>query len=49
MTWTSSNKKIAEIDENGNVTLLKKGTVTIKATANDGSKANASFKIVVTE
>lgn len=48
VTWTSSNKKVATVDKNGNVT-LKKNTggkkVTITVAAKDGSKAKASYKI----
>lgn len=45
VTWSSSNKAIAEIDENGNVTVHKAGTVTIKATATDGSKKSGKIKL----
>ncbi len=37
----------ARIDGEGNITFLKKGTVTIKVTAADGSRISASFKIVI--
>ena len=47
ITWSTSDKKIATVDGNGLVTLLKPGTVTIKATANDGSKKFASMKLTV--
>ena len=45
VTWSSSNKAIAEVDENGNVTVHKAGTVTIKATATDGSKKTGKIKL----
>lgn len=47
VTWKSSNAKVAAVDENGKVTCLKTGTVTITATANDGSGKKASFKLNV--
>ena len=47
LKWKSSNKKIATVDANGVVTALKKGTVTITATAKDGSKVKATFTIKV--
>ncbi len=45
--WTSSNTKVATVDENGLVTGVSKGTATIKATAKDGSGRNASFSVTV--
>ena len=56
VTWKSSNKKIATIDENGVVGFvwnakkgrINTGTVTITATAADGSGKKASFKLTVT-
>ena len=57
VTWKSSSKAIASFDdaqttvsENGDPVWLdfhKAGTVTITATANDGSNKKATFKIVV--
>ena len=43
VTWKSSNARVASIDASGKITCLKAGTVTITATANDGSGKKASF------
>lgn len=48
VTWKSSNKKIADVDEYGNVTAFKPGTVTITATAADGTNKKAAMKLVIT-
>ena len=48
VTYTSSNKKYATVSSTGKVTLKKAGagrTVTITATAKDGSKKKAALKI----
>ena len=45
--WSSSNAKVATVDQNGKVKALKNGTATIKATAEDGSGVSASCKITV--
>lgn len=45
--WSSSNTKVAAVDQNGKVKALKNGTATIKATAEDGSGVSASCKITV--
>jgi uncharacterized protein YjdB len=50
LKWTSSNKKYAKVDANGNVTVYKAGagkTVTITAKATDGSGVKASYKISI--
>lgn len=47
VTWKSSSTKVAAIDETGKITFLKAGSVTITATANDGSGKKATFKIQV--
>ena len=50
VTWKSSSTKIATVDENGLVTLLQPGkTVTITATAADGSGKKATVKIVTVQ
>jgi len=47
VNWTSSNKKVATVDQEGNVKFNAKGKVTIKATAVDGSKKSASKRFTV--
>ncbi|MBD5466237.1 MAG: hypothetical protein HDR22_10585 [Lachnospiraceae bacterium] len=50
VSWKTSNKKYATIDENGKLTLKKAGigkTVTITATAKDGSGKKATIKIKI--
>lgn len=49
VTWKSSSDKIAKVDaEDGLVTAVKPGVVTITATARDGSGAKDTIKITVT-
>ena len=43
----SGSGKAAQVSPDGVVTFRNKGTVTVKATAADGSKVSASFKITV--
>ena len=45
--WSSSNAKVATVDQNGKVKALKNGIATIEATAEDGSGVSASCKITV--
>jgi hypothetical protein len=45
VTWSSSNKKIATVDENGLVTGLKEGSVTITCKATDGSGRYKQIKV----
>ena len=45
--WTSSNKKIATVDSNGNVTALAKGKVTITCKSLDGSNKSAKCTVTV--
>ncbi|MBR3980016.1 MAG: Ig-like domain-containing protein [Bacteroidales bacterium] len=40
LTWTTSDRTKATVDDNGNVTILAAGTVTISATANNGVAAS---------
>lgn len=47
VSWKSSNENIAKVDENGVVTGLKSGEVTITASALDGSKKSGKVKIYV--
>ena len=47
VTWKSSNKAVATVTSAGVVKGVKKGTVTITATAADGSKKYASCKVTV--
>ena len=48
ITWTSSNNEIVVVNENGKVTAMKEGTATITATANGGTRINATCEITVT-
>ena len=48
VTWTSNNKEIAEVDQNGKVTAKAAGEVEISATTVDGGKV-AVCKIEVTK
>jgi len=45
--WTSSDETVATVDENGVLTGLKKGEVTITATAADGYGATATLALKV--
>lgn len=45
--WEIKNKKLAHFDENGDLILDGKGSLTIKATVNDGSKKSISVKIKI--
>lgn len=47
VVWTSSNKTLATVDANGVIKVLKAGTVTITATAADGSGKASSIKLVI--
>lgn len=47
VTWTSSKKTVATVNEDGIVRAVSKGTATITATANDGSGKSATCLITV--
>ncbi|OBR91261.1 bacterial Ig-like domain (group 2) [Clostridium ragsdalei P11] len=47
--WSSSDSTVAAVDENGKVTALKAGTVTITAVSEDNKDAKAQCTITVTE
>lgn len=47
VTWESSDESVASVDENGQVTPITKGTVTITATAHDGSGIKATSTVIV--
>ena len=49
VTWSSSNPDVATISENGLLKGIKEGKTTITATANDGSDANGSCEVTVTD
>lgn len=46
LEWSSSNPKVATVDENGKVTMTGKGTATVTAKSADGT-AQASCKVTV--
>ena len=47
VTWSSSNEKIARVDDNGNVTAVGNGTCKITATTTDGTNKTASCDVKV--
>lgn len=49
LTWKSSSTSIATVDQTGKVTAKVGGTVTITATANDGSGKSATCKITIVQ
>ena len=46
--WSTSNKNVATVSENGLVTAKSAGTATITCTAQDGSNVKATCKVTVT-
>ncbi len=49
ITWSSSDKNIATVDNKGLVTAIKKGTATITVTTTDGNKTTTCKVIVKTK
>jgi len=47
LTWTSSNPKVATVDQNGRLTGIASGSTTITCTAKDGSGVKATCKVTV--
>jgi uncharacterized protein YjdB len=47
VTWSSSNEKVATVDQTGKVTAKSKGTAVITATTKDGTNLSASATITV--
>jgi len=45
--WSVSDNNVATIDSNGLLTALSNGTVTVKATANDGSGVFDEFEVTI--
>lgn len=49
LTWKSSDKKVATVDQNGLITAKKAGKATITATAKDNKKIKGSLKVRVVQ
>ena len=49
VSWASSDERIAVVDENGNVTGVKRGSVRITAMTKDGSNIRANIGIQVSQ
>ena len=49
LTWSSSDESVALVDDTGLISLVKKGTTVITASATDNSGVSADCAIIVTE
>ena len=49
ITWSSSDEKVAIVDKKGKVKAIKKGNVTITATANDGNNTKATCQVTIVQ
>ena len=49
VSWSSDNEKIATVDQDGIVTGMKRGTVRMIATAQDGSNVRANISVQVVQ
>lgn len=49
INWSSSDESVATVDESGMISLLKKGTAVVTASATDDSGVSADCAIVVSE
>lgn len=47
LKWTSSNKKVVTVDQDGEITVVDAGKAVITARATDGSKKKATCKVTV--
>lgn len=45
--WNTSDKSIAEVDDNGNITAIKKGTATITASTSNGLTATCEVTVTI--
>ena len=48
VNWTTSNNKVATVDENGNISAVGEGEATIKAVADGNDKISSEVKVKVT-
>ncbi len=49
LTWSSSNKKVATVSQEGEVTAKKKGTAKITVKSKNGKKASVTIRVVPAE